>query len=940
MKLISCYIKNFGKLSSKEYIFNDGINSFIKENGSGKSTLASFIKAMLYGMDKVKINDKDFKDRIHYLPFNEQSYGGTLIFEHNNKEYRIERSFDEKTNVKDRLTIYVDKEKTKFDKEIGEEILGLDRESFERLLFITSNDMKLESNGNIKKNLNNIIDDTIEGVDYETIINNIKEVKKSYKPLSADSKKIKDKKNDLENRINNQKITSKSLKEKYNTYNEILNKEREYLNKQSIYNDSAALFEKKKNYQNKLDDIEKKNKELNSLLSLYPFGYPNDDELSTLTSYFEKRNILLWKSKNLIFDSNKLKERNRLNDIFFKGVPNDEEMKELDYLYEENANLISQNKYYVFKEEDLNKLNKYKEIFKDGVPLNEEIEVIKLKIEEYDKCLVYKNAFLNNNINKDGEDLINIYSNKNYQKDLNTLTQLVTQYKEIEANLASNNINNNIKYKKLNLKKKFIFIFLALGIIFLISGVSLLFINKFSGIILTSLSPIFLIISLFLYLYKRNKNNKGCDNDDYLKLIRNLKELETKIKNILLPYKIDTVSIYYDYEKFKDNINKYDEIINKKDLFNNENNDVKISNLKNELNSFFNKYLLFNSFKENLILLKESINEYQKLNHSYKEFLSIKQSSNINLSQNNDSINKILNKYGLNTINLSFNLFKKDVSDLKRLNNEYNQFLLSKQENEQQLESINTRILEIDNKYKLDLLSNTHFLDEIKSNIKEINMLTKEFEIRKKDAIEYAESNNLDLVEFNDDEIKDYKEDLEKIKNLRINLEFDIDNCERDIDDLEDNLTALKDLNDKIHQRSLYLDTLELVEYEIVQAQKDLDNKYVSPIMNKFKYYLSFIGDILEAKLEMDRDFNLKINVKGELKSDEHLSSGQRSICALCLKLAFLDNIYNEDVPFIVMDDPFTNLDAKNIIAVKNLIEQIIKDKQIIYFSCHQSRAI
>ena len=101
MKLISCHIKNFGKFSNDDYYFNDGITSIIQQNGFGKSTLASFIKVMLYGMDMVKVSDKDFKDRTHYAPFNEQAYGGTLIFTHNKKEYRIERTFDVKSAAKD-----------------------------------------------------------------------------------------------------------------------------------------------------------------------------------------------------------------------------------------------------------------------------------------------------------------------------------------------------------------------------------------------------------------------------------------------------------------------------------------------------------------------------------------------------------------------------------------------------------------------------------------------------------------------------------------------------------------------------------------------------------------------------------------------------------------------------------------------------------------------
>ena len=50
MKLISCYIENFGKISQKEFVFDERITLFLEENGYGKTTLAEFIKSMFYGL--------------------------------------------------------------------------------------------------------------------------------------------------------------------------------------------------------------------------------------------------------------------------------------------------------------------------------------------------------------------------------------------------------------------------------------------------------------------------------------------------------------------------------------------------------------------------------------------------------------------------------------------------------------------------------------------------------------------------------------------------------------------------------------------------------------------------------------------------------------------------------------------------------------------------
>ena len=42
MKLISCYIENFGGLHQFSYDFTDGLNVILENNGWGKTTLAVF----------------------------------------------------------------------------------------------------------------------------------------------------------------------------------------------------------------------------------------------------------------------------------------------------------------------------------------------------------------------------------------------------------------------------------------------------------------------------------------------------------------------------------------------------------------------------------------------------------------------------------------------------------------------------------------------------------------------------------------------------------------------------------------------------------------------------------------------------------------------------------------------------------------------------------
>ena len=52
MRLINCYIENFGGLSRYSLTLQPGITVVEEPNGFGKTTLAEFIRAMFYGFPR------------------------------------------------------------------------------------------------------------------------------------------------------------------------------------------------------------------------------------------------------------------------------------------------------------------------------------------------------------------------------------------------------------------------------------------------------------------------------------------------------------------------------------------------------------------------------------------------------------------------------------------------------------------------------------------------------------------------------------------------------------------------------------------------------------------------------------------------------------------------------------------------------------------------
>lgn len=139
MRLIEAYVENFGKISNKKFIFADGFNCIKEDNGEGKTTLSVFIKCMLYGMSDTKKPSLEENDRKHYLPWGGGTFGGTLTFSLGNKKYRIERVFGQRVSEDSvrLIDLELGRESSDIREPIGESLFGIDREGFERTVFLS-----------------------------------------------------------------------------------------------------------------------------------------------------------------------------------------------------------------------------------------------------------------------------------------------------------------------------------------------------------------------------------------------------------------------------------------------------------------------------------------------------------------------------------------------------------------------------------------------------------------------------------------------------------------------------------------------------------------------------------------------------------------------------------------------------------------------------------
>ncbi|MDF2537521.1 MAG: hypothetical protein K0S76_542 [Herbinix sp.] len=86
----------FGRFHNREIDLKPGINIIYGENEAGKSTLHTFIKGMLFGIERLRGRGSASKEDIYtrYLPWDYPgAFGGSMDILLDDKQYRIQRSF-------------------------------------------------------------------------------------------------------------------------------------------------------------------------------------------------------------------------------------------------------------------------------------------------------------------------------------------------------------------------------------------------------------------------------------------------------------------------------------------------------------------------------------------------------------------------------------------------------------------------------------------------------------------------------------------------------------------------------------------------------------------------------------------------------------------------------------------------------------------------------
>lgn len=126
----------------------------------------------------------------------------------------------------------------------------------------------------------------------------------------------------------------------------------------------------------------------------------------------------------------------------------------------------------------------------------------------------------------------------------------------------------------------------------------------------------------------------------------------------------------------------------------------------------------------------------------------------------------------------------------------------------------------------------------------------------------------------------------------------------------------------------------------ITEAKANLATRYLSKVEQLFNRYMNLWLNNDAIRGVLDINFNVNIEENNKLHVAQGYSAGYCDMIDFCMRLALVDTLFEEEQPFLILDDPFVNLDENRLEKALELLNVMAASKQIIYFVCHPIRAI
>lgn len=856
MRLLRCHIENFGVLSGFDYEFESGLTVICRENGFGKSTLAAFLKAMFYGLPRTGARTAANNERKRYEPWQGGKYGGFLEFSHGDTSYRVTRYFG-KTAAKDSFEIYDLTNRTKetaFSEKLGEELFGLDAESFARSTFVPQLAAReLEATSSMRAKLTNLVDDTNDMNNFDTAMAALRAYRserKAYRGSNGEIDRLAEELRALEDerfRAEGKRPELESVLREIDAQNaQQAEKTAELALVRADIQKAAGQRErqlKKERLYELRAQVKQQDETMQALREKYPDGLPAAEEIRRQREnvislrQLEKRQgtlVLSMEDRQVIEEGAPLfSDRARVAD----------DLERLEAGQRELAALSIGNR-AVMPEEETEQLEKYTREFHLRLPDDAEI------------------------------------SEK--QQDCRRIAELCAVR---DAKQAQKNEKKRPGSAKIAI--------LALAALLLLAGIGCLVAEKLSlGIAAVVLGALSLAAAL---LWKKPlQAEDGADEE-----MRQVGQLQDGVTAFLLQFYPDTSRPDEQLVQLRLDKDAYLRLREKESRMTKERQaqQVRIDALTRELHAILARYRLTDSEQtllQAIRALRERASQYERVQEHAERLEAERQEMARQTQADTDELAVFFAKYRL-----------------------------SGQADEQLLEQAE---------------QDAHAFDAAGTASKEAKTRLADFLRENAELSEAAsQEESLDMAALQEKETQTQRE-LDAQEALLRQLRQRRDALRREVEKipaLEDELAELGETRSALQKQC---ELADLTMDYLTRAKDTLANSYVGRVEQGFvRYADALLGEKI-GHVMLDRELHLFIDEQGAARDAASFSAGTVDGVMLCIRLALVDALFRKEQPFLLLDDPFVNLDDEATCRALSMLRELAKQRQVVYLTCNTAR--
>lgn len=914
MRLLRCHIDNFGKFSDYTVDFIRNPFVFNEQNGWGKSTLATFIKVMFYGFaNEKKRGDALERERTRYKPWQGGSYGGEIEFETKGKRYILNRTFGNKES-EDSFILYdavTNLKSDDFSDNVGEELFRINQESFLKTVFIAQSSCQTSVTDSVNAKIGNLADCLDDMNNYEKVQQIIKDIRNSLNPSrktgSRSLKKQKEEISGLRDELRRMETVEQSANELQTRLSdcrrergELAVRRKETQEQWELMTQRKALEASKVHYESIIRQYDAKKSMTENIIAGMGGKAPERDIVDAMTD--KRRQMIRQESEA---DANRLsyEEKEKLTRIegrFVQGTPTREDMERGQTLAAEYERLRAESVEYGLSREEVQEYNSLKSRLG-----NVEDDAVSMADESLRRWEIYT-------------DKKNGLGTKKA-----TLSSLRLLTRNIENNREKQNYGSGGRKSA-----AYAAVLLIMAVICAVAGAALIAGSIFTeleymlpGCIL-GISGAALFVLAFVLKARNNKadSGSGSSHNDDSAMPGNEDDGAVILER----------EIASDEEQMAEAKSYVEGFLNRFGI----EIDADVAEVRDMLYGIKNDMLRFGRLRARLC-------DYEQ--RGYEERLETLHKQACEILRPYCDEDK-LRESGLSEL---YSELLRDSDAFEVLRGRRRKYESAKESADETGKELLRFLAEYGQGGASDIDEGIQEiirrLDDYENNVKDLDRLQRE----KTDFEAENDISRFDMrmpeTDESEEQIKQRMDSLDDRIALLMEQEHSyqaqLDERQQDLDELQIQSERLELLEAEYDRDYAYYTNLGITAEYLEKAKESLSAKYIGPVLESFRKYYELLSGESGENFRIDANIHVTRRDMGEQREIKAFSAGSQDLMNIVLRVALVEAMYQDESPFLIFDDSFVNLDSARMDTAARFLEYISKRYQVIYFTCHESRA-